>query len=65
LTPEVTPEGVILGGNYLLCAAYPAAVAWKSFDADPKLCAAWGTDGLYRVTFTANSPDALTVTLHA
>lgn len=61
LVPEVTPDGVVLGGTYLLSASYPAEVAWKSFDADPNLTVSWGTDGLYRITFTANCPNTLTV----
>lgn len=61
LVPEITPNGVLLGETYLLSASVPAAVQWKSFDADPKLTASWGTDGLYRIAFTANCAETLTV----
>ena len=53
LKPELTDDGVVLGGKYLLTTALPASIEYKSFDGDQKLIKAWGTDGVYRIIVSA------------
>lgn len=53
LKPELTDDGVVLGGKYLLTTDLPASIEYKSFDGDQKLINAWGTDGVYRIIVSA------------
>jgi len=52
LEPRLTPEGVALGGKYLLKTPLPCSVEWKDFEGDPRFRVSWQTQGLYRLTLT-------------
>lgn len=49
LEPEITEQGVVLDGKYLLKTDLPVKVEYKSFDGDKKLIDAWDRDGVYRI----------------
>lgn len=49
LKPEITKQGVVIGGKYLLESELNCEVEWKDFEGDKKLINAWGTEGLYRI----------------
>lgn len=54
LKPELTPQGVVLDGRYLIRTDLPVEIQWKDFEGDSKLKGAWGTEGLYRLTLKAS-----------
>ncbi len=53
LRPEITDDGVILGGKYLLKTDLFKSIEYKSFDGDLKLINAWGCDGVYRISVSS------------
>ena len=61
LKPELCPEGVILGGKYLLKTPHACTVEWKDFEGDSKHCTSWETPGLYRIAFCAECGKTHTV----
>lgn len=63
--PEVTGDGVLLGGKYLLQVNIPceASIDQVCFPDDPKLCGAWGTDHLWRVRMDFDCKDRTEFTL--
>lgn len=61
LKPEITPEGAVLGGQFLLKNPAPCTVAYKDFGKDAKLCESWRSEGIYRVTFIQECGKTATV----
>jgi len=53
LKPEITDNGVILGGKYLLKTDLLKSIEYKSFDGDQKLINAWDCNGVYRIIVSA------------
>ena len=54
LSVEVKDNAVVIGGKFVLTADRPTQIAvdHRDFDGDANLIAAWGPDGLNRITFT-------------
>lgn len=48
--PELTEDGVILDGKYLLKPPAACQVEWKDFEGDKRLLESWQTQGLYRIS---------------
>ena len=48
--PELTENGVILVGRYLLKTPAACQVEWKDFEGDARLFDSWQTQGLYRIS---------------